>query len=164
MSTSLYVPSPARTIVYTGWLTTPLNAVPVPMNWPSKNPADVLDFSVDFSAWLADTDDDLIVAATLTPATTVRGDINIAYPLIVTSQMITAWLSYGQAGGTYEIEFSVNTFIGRTATFSVLLNVLNVLPNPTPPGSPPVAVAWQINFGRMDFRVPVNAVYIPVML
>jgi hypothetical protein len=162
MSATTFIPSPARTIVYTGWVTPPPNAIPVPMVWTAKNPADVLDFSVDIFAWLADGGDDIPQVITLTPLTTVKGDVAIASPLIVGAGLITSWLSYGQAGGTYGIEFSISTLLGRTATFEVMLPILNVLPNPTLPTVPPVPVTWQFSYGRMDFRTGRNLSLYPL--
>ena len=139
-----FTPSPARTIPYVGWANIgSLSPAPLPMVWPVKEPADVLDYSVNVTAWLNDGGEDTLASVTVTPLSTVPGDVAIATPLIVTQPgLITAWLSYGQAGANYSLEYSIVTAAARTATFPVHIAVPSDLPNPTPPVDPPVPVTW----------------------
>lgn len=157
-----YIPSPARTIPLVGWQNTGSSSIcPLPMVFPTKNPADVLDFTIDLSAWLEDGGWDVMTSVTVTPATTTPGDAAIAPPLIVSAGEVTAWLSFGVQGGTYDLEYQVVTQFGRTLTFNVSLPISNALPIPSPPSGPPVPVNWQLRFAQLDFRVGVNMIYLP---
>jgi hypothetical protein len=157
-----FVPSPARTVVYTGWMATGDPAVvPVPMVWPGKQPTDVLDFTVDMLPWLEDGGDDLLEVVTVTPPTITPGDVTINV-LNVGGSTITCWLGNGQGGAVYPMEFSVSTQQGRTASFDVTLAVLADTPNGTP-GPAPGPVVWQFTNGRLDYRTGQNLIYLPLL-
>jgi hypothetical protein len=156
-----FVPSPARTLAYTGWMATGDPAVvPPPMVWPAKEPTDVLDFTVDLSAWLADGGNDLLELVTVTPPSTTPGDIAVNV-LNVGGATVTCWLIAGQGGATYPMEFSVATQQGRTANFDVVLAVLSDTPNGTGPAPGPVT--WQMGFGRLDYRTGQNLIMLPLL-
>jgi hypothetical protein len=158
-----FTPSPARTIPYLGWFATPsLLIPPVPMIWPAKEPQSTLDYTVDLSAWLADANDTM-VSVTVTPLTTTPGDVAIIPPLVVSGETITCWLVYGQGGASYGFGFSVATYLGRTADFEVSLAVQPDLPNGPAPISGPVPVSWQMQYGRLDYRTPLNGIYVPAL-
>lgn len=159
-----FTPSPARTIPYLGWFGTPsLSIPPVPMIWPAKEPQATLDYTVDLSAWLTDANDTM-TSVTVTPLSTVAGDVAITPPLVVSGETITCWLTYGQGGAQYGFGFSVATYLGRTTQFEVQLAVLADLPNGPIPINGPVPVSWQMQYGRLDFRTPLNGAYLPSLL
>jgi hypothetical protein len=157
-----FTPSPARTLPYTGWIATGDPAVaPVPMVWPPKQPTDVLDFTVDFLAWLEDGGDDVLEIVTVTPPTVTPGDVTINV-LNVGGSTVTCWLGNGQGGAVYPMEFSVSTALGRTASFEVTLAVLSDTPNGTL-GPAPAPVVWQFTNGRLDYRTSQNIIYLPLL-
>lgn len=137
------VPSAARTITLTGWITTGSVSVrPVALVWPAKQSRDVLDFSVNIAAWLADGGNDVPTSITVTPLTLVQGDVTILPPLQVTTQLITCILAYGQGGATYGFAFSIVTEQGRLLEFEVTIAVLSTTPNVPTPLDPPAPVYW----------------------
>lgn len=80
-----------------------------------KDPDAVLDYTVDWSAWLgADTIDDLTVTAP--DGITVDSSTN-------TTTTATAWLSGGTAGESYDVVFQVTTAGGRIDDRTITLMV-----------------------------------------
>lgn len=78
------------------------------MNLFQKQPADQLDYDLDFSQWL--TDDDTLVGVTATS--------NVPEELIIESvsiegQSIKVWVSGGENGETYKVTATVTTTLGR---------------------------------------------------
>lgn len=79
----------------------------------TKDPADVLDYVVDWTAWLAG---DTITDATWTiPAGLVQTAAT------KTSATATVWLSGGTAGAAYVVACRVETAGGRTAERSITI-------------------------------------------
>jgi len=75
-----------------------------PTQWPDKNPADVLDFTADFTDFLEAAE--LITSRTVT----VPGGITKDSDSITSdSKKITVWLSSGTSGNSYEVSVSVGT-------------------------------------------------------
>lgn len=77
-----------------------------------KQPADTLDYDVDFGKWLPDDDEILTVVAT---ATTIDGE---ATPLVidsvqVASPIVKVWLSGGTDGSGYVVTVTIATAGGR---------------------------------------------------
>lgn len=89
--------------------------MPAPLRWPDKDPADVLDFTMDFAAALgADT------IATVT--WTVPADLSKGAETNSTTAA-TVWLSAGAAGTDYSITCRITTAGGRTIERTALLLV-----------------------------------------
>ncbi len=92
------------------------------MQWPAKDPDDVLDFSVDWSEVLeAD-------GPVGTPDTIVSVDWTVPSPLTKNSQaealgIATVWIAGGELGGRYEIQCRLVTGGGRTYDRTVTLSV-----------------------------------------
>lgn len=83
--------------------------------WPFKDPDEVLDFEVD---WTARLDGDTISAVTWTvPVGLTKTAQNLADPIAI------VWLSGGTAGQSYEIGCRVQTTGGRTYDETISLPV-----------------------------------------
>lgn len=79
-----------------------------------KDPEAVLDYSIDWSAWLAgDTISTLTVTA-ITAGITVDSSSH-------TATTATAWISGGTVGSNYDIRFRVVTVAGRTDDRTITL-------------------------------------------
>lgn len=89
------------------------------LRWPDKDPADVLDYALDWSDQLALSDpDDTISSATWTvPAGLTAG------AQFVASGIAAIWLSGGTAGTDYTVTCRIVTTGGRTLERSVKLLV-----------------------------------------
>ncbi len=102
------------------WLPQPRGfQVPVLLTWPAKLTADVLDYSLDLTNWLADESD--TISGTPTVSTTVTG-LTIG-TVSVSGSVVTVWLSAGTTGATYGVNVVITTAGGRTETFQVLLPI-----------------------------------------
>jgi len=110
--------------------------------WPAKDPGDVLDYSVDLSAWLADAAGDSFATITVTPEATTPGDLAI---LMLSannnSGLITCWLGYGIEYDDYTMDITVLTVGGRTLDFSISLFIQSGPEIPLP-ANPPVPMSW----------------------
>ncbi len=73
----------------------------------TKDPADVLDYLIDFTEWLA-TDGDTITAHSITIPTGLTLDNSIQ-----SSTGITVWLSGGSVGTHYDVDCLITTTVGR---------------------------------------------------
>lgn len=89
------------------------------LRWPDKDPADVLDYGLDWSDQLALVSPaDTISSVTWTvPAGLTAG------PQFLLGSVATAWLSGGTAGTDYTIICRIVTTGGRTLERSVKLQV-----------------------------------------
>ncbi len=86
-----------------------------------KDPAAVLDYAIDWSAWLAGpdgTDDDTIQSSSwgAPDGITVDDDSN-------TDSVATVWLSGGTAGQTYQVTNHIVTAAGRETDQTILIVV-----------------------------------------
>lgn len=77
-------------------------------NWPSKRAAEVLDYSVDWSAVLAEDGDTITTATWIVPVGLTKGDEQLE------SGVMTVMLSGGTAQTTYSITSRIATAGGRT--------------------------------------------------
>ncbi len=84
------------------------------MRWPPKDPGDTLDYSIDWSRWLAP--NDYIIASTwFVPAGLVIG--TSTYERTLT----TAWISGVGDGPLCDVQNQIQTSQGRTCTKTVTL-------------------------------------------
>lgn len=90
-----------------------------PLSWPDKDPADVLDYSIDWSAQLAlPTEPDTIESVTWTvPSGLTKESQSHA------EGIATAWLSGGVSGREYLVACRIVTAGGRTLERSARLLV-----------------------------------------
>jgi hypothetical protein len=159
MSGPSVLPSAARTIPLLSFAgTTPRGRQPVslPLRWPPKQPADVLDYSLDATGFLADIEDQ-VVSVTATPLSVSAGDVAIA-SLAVAGGLVTAWLAGGQPDTDYTIEVAIATLAGRTMNAACLIYARAGLPVPSPPLPAPGPIIWTSAPDGLDFRVPSNLI------
>jgi hypothetical protein len=106
-----------------------------PLVWPTKDPGDVLDYSLDLSAALAGdpTDQVVSIAVTTQPGGGV-GDL-VAGRMVASGTTAVVWFSAGVPGTTYSVQLSVGTLNGRVIGRSVLLPV-QTLAAVAPPANP----------------------------
>lgn len=78
--------------------------------WIAKDPDSILDYTIDWSAWLADSGADTIASSTWVVAAGLTNNNATR-----TSTTATVWLSGGTAGTTYRVTNRITTAGGRTA-------------------------------------------------
>ena len=88
--------------------------------WPSKDPDEVLDYEINWTARLA--------GDTISSSEWVLPTADAVDPLVLDSDnndttSATAWLSGGKLGKSYEITNRVVTATGRTMDQIVVLNI-----------------------------------------
>lgn len=84
----------------------------------TKAPTELLDYTFDFTAWLAEIGDTISShTVTLSPSgPTITQHAN-------TTTAVTAWVSGGTAGTSYTLTSQITTAGGRTASRSILITV-----------------------------------------
>lgn len=130
-------PSRARRIALDCFVPVPRGAaavVPPPLNWPTKDPADILDYELDISAALTGNDGDKIATLDVTIAPANPGDLT-TNSAAADGSVIVIWMSGGQAGTVYVVTVLISTTSGRTLQRSILLPVLSLSTPPVPPAS-----------------------------
>ena len=131
-------PSSARTVVLDSFIPVPRGAAaaaPPPLNWPTKDPGDVLDYGFDISPALVGNPGDGIATLDVTIAPGNPGDLTLVSASADGSVAIL-WLSAGQAGTVYVVTLVIGTTSGRTLQRSILLPVLYL----STPSVPPTAI------------------------
>jgi hypothetical protein len=78
------------------------------MNLFQKQPADQLDYDLDFSDWL--TDDDILTGAV---ATSSVPEELIVQSVRLISPLVKIWIAGGVSGATYKITATITTSQGR---------------------------------------------------
>jgi hypothetical protein len=124
----VWKPSSARTVVLDSFIPVPRGALasaPPPLNWPTKDPADILDYLFDISPALVGNDGDAIqtLDATISPAN--AGDVTLT-SATADGPIAVFWLSGGQAGTVYTVTIAIGTANGRSIQRSILLPVLSL--------------------------------------
>ena len=89
--------------------------MPAPLRWPDKDPADVLDFTMDFAGALGA--DSIATVAWTVPAGLTQGTTTNS------TTAATVWLSGGSASTDYSITCRITTAGGRTIERTALLLV-----------------------------------------
>jgi hypothetical protein len=133
----VWKPSNARVVVIDSFIPIPRGTAaiaPPPLNWPTKDPGDVLDYILDIGPAIVGNDGDGIstLAVNVTPSN--PGDLTLQSTTADGSRIIL-WLSGGQAGTIYTVTFTITTTNGRTLQRSVLLPVVLLSVPPVPPNA-----------------------------
>jgi len=133
-ATHVWKPSAARTVVIDSFVPVPRGSIaiaPPPLNWPAKDPIDVLDYQLDISPAVVGNDGDAIATLDVEVAPSNSGDLTVNR---VTADGATAvlWLSGGQPGTIYTVTLMITTASGRALQRSVLLPVLPLSTPPVP--------------------------------
>ncbi len=119
-------PSTARVVVLDSFVAVPRGTVASSMPslaWPSKDPADVLDYILDFSPAFYGNDGDGIadIDVLINPAD--PGDLALKRAS-ADGTSVVLWLSDGQIGTKYTVTVSVVANSGRSLSRSVQLSVV----------------------------------------
>jgi hypothetical protein len=129
MSTTIshvWKPSNARLATIDSFIPVPRGTAavaPPPMNWPTKDPGDILDYILDIGPAIVGNDGDGIATLSVSLSPSNPGDL-VLQSTTADGSRIILWLSEGQAGTIYTITFSITTINGRSLHRSVLLPVL----------------------------------------
>ena len=124
----VWKPSSARLVVIDSFIpvTRGSPAVsPPPLNWPTKDPQDVLDYQIDVGPAVVGNTGDVIAALSVSVAPAAPGDLTIN-SAAADGTMAVLWLSGGQAGTVYTVTLLISTTSGRTIQRSVLLPVMEL--------------------------------------
>jgi hypothetical protein len=105
---------------------------PPPLNWPAKDPGDVLDYIFDIGPAIIGNDGDGIATLDVSLSPSNPGDIVVQNTTTDGSRIIL-WLSQGQAGTVYTITFSISTINGRSLQRTILLPVILLSVSVFPP-------------------------------
>ena len=85
-----------------------------------KQPADVLDYDIDYATWLPDNDAIAEAVATVTPVGGMEVDLTL---VIQDNTRVKIWVSGGVSGTTYKVEITVTTDDGRVKQDEVRFRV-----------------------------------------
>jgi hypothetical protein len=124
----VWKPSSARTVTLDSFIPVTRGAIataPAPLNWPTKDPADILDYQFDISPAFVSNDGDSIqtLDATISPAN--PGDLTLNAST-ADGPIAVFWFAQGQAGTVYTVTVVIGTTNGRTVQRSILLPVLSL--------------------------------------
>ena len=93
------------------------------LNWPPKDPGDILDYILDISPAITGNDSDGIATLDVSVSPSAPGDL-VLQSATTDGPHIVLWLAQGQAGTTYNITFIIKTNGGRCIQRTVILPVL----------------------------------------
>jgi hypothetical protein len=130
----VWKPSNARTIALDAFIPVPRGSTavaPPPLNWPTKDPMDVLDYQFDISPAVVGNDGDAIATLDVTIEPSNPGDLALN-SASADGNVAVLWLSGGQAGTVYLITMVISTINGRVIQRSILLPVLYLSVTPVP--------------------------------
>lgn len=136
-------PSWSRVVIIDSFIAVPRGSeaiAPPALNWPAKDPCDLLDYVIEFSPAVLGNDGDSILTLDVTVTPDAPGDLSMTNCGADGTRAVL-WFSGGQAGTVYVVTVVVNTVNGRTIQRSILLPVL-LLSTPAIP-----AMAIQTSLG-----------------
>lgn len=122
----VWKPSVARLATLDSFVPVPRGSIavaPLPLNWPTKDPGDVLDYVLDISPAIIGNDGDSITTLDVTVSPSNPGDL-VVQSSTADGSRIVLWLAQGMAGTIYTITVNISTINGRYLERSVLLPVL----------------------------------------
>ncbi len=141
----LWRPSNARYAQIDGFIPTPRGPrIPpaTPLIWPTKDPADTLDYVFDIMPALTANPGDIIATLDVVINPANAGDLTLV-SASVDGTCAVLWLAGGQPPTTYTVSISVTTVAGRALARSILLPVVALASVPasgsaltTPNGQP----------------------------
>jgi hypothetical protein len=130
----LWLPSNARYVQIDGFIPTPRGPqVPpaLPLQWPTKDPNDTLDYVFDIAPALTANPGDTISTLDVAISPDNPGDLTLASASADGARAVL-WLTGGQALTTYTVTVTVTTAGGRTLARSIALPVLSLASVPAP--------------------------------
>ena len=119
-------PSTARTVTLDAFIPVPRGSTavaPPPLNWPTKDPNDVLDYRFNIAPALIGNEGDSISTLDVFISPDNPGDL-VLNQVQADGANAVLWLSAGQPGTVYTITILISTINGRTLQRSILLPVL----------------------------------------
>jgi hypothetical protein len=134
-ATHVWKPSTARTVVIDSFIPVPRGSTavaPPPLNWPTKDPNDVLDYRLDIAPAIVGNPGDSIATLDVSISPNEPGDLTLNSVTADGTEAVF-WLSAGQAATVYTVTIVIGTTNGRTVQRSVLLPVLFLSVPPVPP-------------------------------
>ena len=126
LATHVWRPSSARSVTIDSFLPVPRGStatVPAPLNWPTKDPSDVLDYEINISPAVIGNDGDVISTLDVSISPNNPGDL-VINSATADGTVAVIWLAEGQAGTVYTITALISTITGRTIQRTILLPVL----------------------------------------
>jgi len=144
----VWKPSNARALTIDSFLPVPRGTTavtPLTLNWPVKDPADVLDYQLDIGPALTGNADDAIQDVDITIDPSQPGDLS-ADNILADGSRIVIWFSAGQAGVTYTVTAQIVLTSGRSIQRSILLPVLAL----STPSAPADAITSSANSPLTD--------------
>jgi hypothetical protein len=136
-ATHVWKPSSARTVVLDAFIPVPRGSAvvaPPPLNWPTKDPTDILDYQFDISPAVVGNDGDAIATLDVTIKPANPGDLTLNNAT-ADGTVAVLWLSGGQTGTVYTVTLVITTVNGRTIQRSILLPVVLLSIPPIPPNA-----------------------------
>ena len=136
-TTHVWRPSNARTVLLDSFVPVPRGSTavePPPLNWPTKDPIDVLDYQLDISPALVGNDGDAIATLDVSIEPANPGDLTLN-SATTDGTVVVLWLSRGQPGTIYLVNLVITTINGRTINRSILLPVLHLSVPMIPPNA-----------------------------
>jgi hypothetical protein len=133
-ATHVWKPSNARTVVLDAFIPVPRGsaaAAPPPLNWPTKDPIDVLDYQFDITPAVVGNDGDVIATLDVSIEPNNPGDLSLQ-SATTDGTVAVLWLAGGQAGTVYTVTLVIATTNGRTIQRSILLPVVYLSVPPIP--------------------------------
>ena len=133
----VWKPSSARLVTVDSFVPVPRGSsvtAPPPLNWPTKDPGDILDYILDIGPAIVGNDGDGIATAAVSFSPSNPGDLELQ-SISADGSRIILWLSGGQASTVYTITFAITTINGRSLQRSVLLPVLLLSVPVVPPSA-----------------------------
>lgn len=131
--THVWRPSHSRTIVLNGFSPVPRGtaaADPALQSWPSKDPADVLDYILNIEPALAGNEGDGVEGIDVTVYPSETGDLAVDN-VTADGNKIIFWLSSGQASTTYTLTVRIALSSGRIIQRSLALPVMALSSTPS---------------------------------
>jgi hypothetical protein len=122
----VWKPSNARTVTIDSFIAVARGTTavaPPPLNWPAKDPGDILDYIMDIAPAIVGNDGDGIATLDVSITPSNPGDL-VMQSSTADGSRIVLWLSGGQAGTVYTLTFNISTINGRSLQRSILLPVL----------------------------------------
>jgi hypothetical protein len=131
----VWKPSRTRTITIDSFVPVPrgttASASPTLLSWPSKDPADILDYQLDIEPALVGNEGDTIESVDIGIDPSQPGDLRLDN-VTADGYKISIWFSSGQAGTTYDVTVLTTLASGRTLQRTLLLPVV-ALSSPSVP-------------------------------
>jgi hypothetical protein len=127
-------PSNARTVLLDAFIPVPRGSTaiaPPLLNWPTKDPNDILDYQLNISPALIGNEGDAIATLDVAIYPDNPGDLTLSQ-VQADGHSAVLWLSGGQAGTVYTITVLISTINGRALQRSILLPVLFLSVPPVP--------------------------------